>query len=67
MSLSDRELWSAAYMVVTNHGDRAPMFVAERIGALVLSGDAEGVATWRAIAQRLDRLRLGDVPAAQVH
>ena len=30
--------------------------VAERLGALGLAGDAEGVATWKAIAQRIQRL-----------
>lgn len=62
MPLSDYELWSAAHMVSRAHGDHAPLFVAERIGALVLTGDADGIAAWRAIAHRLDRLR--DDPAA---
>jgi hypothetical protein len=33
MPLSDRELWACANEVMRQHGDRAPLFVAERIGA----------------------------------
>lgn len=44
-------------MVQRRHGAGAPLFVAERIGALALAGDQEGVNTWRAIARCLDQLR----------
>jgi ribosomal protein L18E len=55
--IDDRELWSCALAVERRYGARAPMHVAERIGALVLEDDAEGVEVWKAIAARLDRLR----------
>jgi hypothetical protein len=55
--LSDWELWAAAAAVEKEHGDRAPVFVAERIGALALAGDAAGVETWKAIASRMEQLR----------
>jgi hypothetical protein len=54
--ISDRVLWACANEVLQQHGDRAPVFVAERIGALALSGDEAGVATWQAIAARMDQL-----------
>lgn len=54
--LSDRELWACAIKVETTHGQQAPRFITERIGALALAGDAAGVATWRAIAVRVDQL-----------
>jgi hypothetical protein len=54
--LSDRELWACANRVLESHGEKAPIFVAERIGALALAGDSDGIATWRAIASRLDQL-----------
>lgn len=38
------------------YGDRAPLYVADRIGALALVGDVAGVARWREIAMRLDSL-----------
>ena len=54
--LSDKELWACANQVMKMRGDDAPLFVAEQIGALVLKGDAEGVAAWKAIARRLAEL-----------
>ena len=54
--LSDHELWACANHVLESHGDHAPLFVAERIGALALTGDSDGIATWKAIASRLDQL-----------
>jgi hypothetical protein len=54
--LPDWELWACAHTVVRQHGEKALLHVAERIGALALAGDEKGVATWKAIAQRIDRL-----------
>lgn len=51
------ELWACAQHVIKQHGDRAPAFVAERIGALTLAGDDEGVEAWKAIAARVEQLR----------
>lgn len=56
MQLTERELWAAANMVLRQHGALAPRFVAERIGALALAGDAPGIAAWRAIAARIEQL-----------
>jgi len=55
----DRELWACALQVERQHGKDAPRFVAERIGALAVSGDNQGIATWKAIAHRLDQLSRG--------
>jgi len=52
----DRELWACALQVERQHGKDAPRFVAERIGASAVAGDEEGIATWKAIARRLDQL-----------
>jgi len=57
--LEDRELWACALQVERQHGDAAPRFVAERIRALAVAGDEEGIAAWQAIAGRLDKLRRG--------
>lgn len=57
MTLSDeQQLWACALAIERQHGVRAPVFVAERIGALALAGDAAGVARWKAIAARIDQL-----------
>lgn len=57
MALSDWELWACASTVLQQHGDQAPLFVAERIGALALEGKAEGVAAWQEIAVRIDTIQ----------
>ncbi|MAX01218.1 MAG: hypothetical protein CMN72_16585 [Sphingomonas sp.] len=55
-SLEDWELWSAAIMVVRQHGDQAPTFVAERIAALALASDHRGIEAWKQIAARIEQL-----------
>lgn len=57
MPLSDdQHLWACALAIERQHGARAPVFVAERIGALALAGDAAGVDRWKAIATRTAQL-----------
>lgn len=54
MALTEEQhLWACAAAVERQHGARAPIFVAERIGALALAGDAAGVERWKAIAARM--------------
>ena len=55
-SISEFELWACASQVLKQHGDGAPLHVAERIGELVLRCDAAGVRTWRSIAEKVDKL-----------
>ena len=45
-----------AAMILRQHGDRAPVVVAERIGQLAIEGKGEGVALWKEVAIRLDRI-----------
>jgi len=59
----ERHIWACALAVEKQHGKGAQLFVAERIGALALAGDGEGVAMWKAIAVRLDALRSGTQPS----
>ena len=49
-------LWACALAIERQHGPRAAVVVAERIGALALAGDGEGIAMWKAIAACLDAL-----------
>lgn len=51
-----------ASMVLRQHGDRAPVVVAERIGQLASEGKAEGVALWKEVARRLEQLTGQDFP-----
>ena len=54
--LGDWELWACANHVLQAHGDKAPLHVAEQIGALALAGDEAGIRTWQAIAERIGQL-----------
>src|SRR3546814_15861789 len=56
MSLTrEQERWAEALAVHRRHGESAPLFVAERIGALALAGDVAGIRRWRELAARLDQ------------
>ena len=57
LSISDHEIWACALHIMKLHGDDAPVYIAERIGALALAGDIAGVATWQRIAGRVHQLR----------
>ncbi|MEH3103713.1 MAG: hypothetical protein PGN12_07380 [Sphingomonas phyllosphaerae] len=45
-----------ALAIQKRYGDHVPRWVAERLGALALTGDVEGVERFKAIAARLDDL-----------
>ena len=53
-----------ALAIERQHGENAPLFIAERIAALALAGDLAGVERLRAIALQLDRLTQ---PAGNLH
>lgn len=59
----ERHVWACALAIERQYGGRAPLHVAERIGALALAGDAEGVLMWKAIAARLALLTAHDAEA----
>jgi hypothetical protein len=56
MPLDDWELWACAQQVIKQHGAKAPLHVATRIGELATAGDMDGVEAWRAIAGKVDQL-----------
>lgn len=45
--ITRQELWACAHGVLRQHGNHAPTFVTERIGALARKGDAEGIEAWK--------------------
>jgi hypothetical protein len=60
MMVSDRDLWALTLKVERDHGDHgddAPQYIAERIGAAAAQGDQTGIDLWKAVATRLDQLR----------
>ena len=59
MLTPERELWACAALIEQQHGNDAPVWIAQRIGELALTGDMAGVERWKAIAGKLDQLRRG--------
>ncbi len=53
---ADAYLWACALRVLADRGEIAPLFVAQRIGALAIADDMAGVDMWKAIAARIDQL-----------
>jgi hypothetical protein len=53
----EQEPWAEALAIHLSQGDEAPLFVAQRLGALALGGDLAGIERWRRIAERLDAIR----------
>ena len=60
----DAARWAEALQIERMFGERAPTYVAIRIGALADAGDMAGVQRFREIAARLDRLRRGERPVS---
>lgn len=52
----DQELWGMAIMLLRQHGEQAPLKVAERIGELAVAHEAGGVQLWREVAHRMNAL-----------
>jgi hypothetical protein len=64
-TLTDWELWAVANEVMQQHGERASVHIAERIGALALAGNGPGVEAWKAVAVRVQSL--GPDAAVRLH
>lgn len=56
MLTREQELWACALWLEENHGSGGPAYIGEQVERLAREGDAAGVATWRAIADRYDAL-----------
>jgi hypothetical protein len=52
----DQELWGVALWVEKQHGAEGPRWIGEQAGRLALTNDADGVAMWRGVEARFERL-----------
>lgn len=52
----DQERWAEALAIEQRYGEDAPRWIAERVGAMAIEGNWEGVVRFRDIASRLDQL-----------
>lgn len=53
---TEEHVGACALAMERQHGPRAPLVIAEYIGALALADDREGIAMWKDIAACIDRL-----------
>lgn len=53
----DQELWGVALWVEKAHGPAGPTHIAEQNTRLERNGDEDGIAMWRAVAERYDQRR----------
>jgi hypothetical protein len=56
----EQERLAEALAIARIHGAAGPRWIAERIGALALAGDAAGVDRFRSIATAYETLLAGD-------
>lgn len=55
--MTDEEVpLATAIMLLRRLGDRAQLWVAERIGELASQNEADGIVFWKAVAVHMDRL-----------
>lgn len=53
----DQELWAVALWVEKNHGDQGATYISGQIERLASVNDHGGVAMWREVTDRFERLR----------
>lgn len=54
--MEDIDVWRTAQLLITLHGDTAPIVAAQRLDVLMASGDLDGRVAWRRIAHAVDEL-----------
>jgi hypothetical protein len=59
MMTRDQELWGMALWVERTHGVHGWFYIAQQQDRLLEEGDYEGVAVWRTVAERFERLTRG--------
>jgi hypothetical protein len=65
--IPDLDIYSAAKLLVDQHGEDAGLRAAERADALLEEGDVEGSAVWRAIGTAIGELQRERLPDEAVN
>ncbi len=58
---SDLDIYRSANLLVSQHGEDAPIEAAMRADAMLEAGDLDGLATWKRILRAVEELQ-GTVP-----
>lgn len=53
----DQELWGVALWVEKHHGEAGWLYIARQQDRLLAEGDFDGVAMWRAVSARFEKLQ----------
>jgi hypothetical protein len=54
--ISDIDVFRAAHLLISRHGEDAPAQAAMRHEELLAAGDMEGAAVWKRILQAIDQI-----------
>ena len=60
---SEKDIWRSAQLLITQHGEDAPIHAAMKADEMLEKGDVDGVDTWKKIlaaVNELQRSRLKD-------
>lgn len=66
MSISDRDVFATAKLVVDRHGKSATYYACGRAEELLDKGDLEGAATWRRIVKATEFLSSDGGPDSEL-
>jgi hypothetical protein len=53
---TDHELWALTLKVERDHGEGAPLYIAEKLSLAAASGDPVGIGMWNGVADRYGQL-----------
>jgi hypothetical protein len=65
--IPDLDIYRAAKLLVDQHSEDASLWAAERADALLMQGDVEGSAVWRAIGKAIAELQRERLPGERVN
>ena len=62
----DQELWGVALWVEKTHADAGWLFIAQQQDRLLAEGDLDGVAMWREVSKRYEKLNTTPLAASDL-
>ena len=67
-TLPDLDIFRSANLLVTQHGEDAPIHAAMRADAMLEKGDLDGYATWKRILRAVEELQGTEPePGVKIH
>ena len=66
MTVSDRDIWATANLLIKHHGDQAEVRAVAHYVAMIDRGDRDGMALWKRIRRAVKELQ-AEEPNRLVH